>query len=152
MSDQITITVEGSGEWRTAMDRKIKAIHGAMSEAVSEGMTIVHREIAAQLNLTSHPVGTPRPEEFGLLPPSHVTGNMIRSIDEYGPYYETANRVVGLVGPGAVQSRIQELGGDTGRNHATHLPARPYVRPAVEIARPQIAESHLRVFSDAVEL
>lgn len=152
MSDQITITHEGSTEWQAAMDRKIKAIHGAMSEAVSDGMTIVHREIAAQLNLTSHPIGTPRPEEFGDLPPSHVTGNLIRSIDEYGPFYETANRVAGLVGPNAVQARIQELGGDTGRNYATHLPPRPYVKPAVVIARPLIAESHLRIFSDAVVL
>jgi phage gpG-like protein len=30
-----------------------------------------------------------------------------------------------------VYSRIQELGGRTGRNHATYLPPRPYMRPAL---------------------
>lgn len=151
MSDQLTVTVEGSDEWRRVMANKIRAIHGAMSEAVSEGMTIVHREIAEQLRLTSHPPGTPTPSRPGD-PPSLVTGNLVRSIDEYGPYYDNANRVTGLVGPTAVQARIQELGGDTGRNHATHLPPRPYVRPAVAIARPLVAESHRRIFADAVAL
>lgn len=151
MSDQVTITHQGSTEWQAAMDRKIKAIHGAMSEAVSDGMAIVHREIAEQLRLTTHPIGTPTPSLPGE-PPSLVTGNLMRSIDEYGPYYENANRVAGLVGPNAVQARIQELGGITGRNYATTLPPRPYVKPAVAIARPLIAESHLRIFSDAVVL
>lgn len=151
MSDQLTVSLEGSAAWRAAMADKIKAIHGAMSEAVSEGMTIVHGQIAEQLRLTSHPPGTPTPS-VPPMPPSMITGNLIRSIDEYGPYYENANRVAGLVGPTAVQARIQELGGDTGRNHATHLPPRPYVAPAVALARPLVAESHRKIFSDAVAL
>ncbi|MDX3203069.1 hypothetical protein PV374_36340, partial [Streptomyces scabiei] len=61
-------------------------------------------------------------------PPARITGHLRGSMSPTGPY-PTAGGFGGKVGPTAVYSRIQELGGQTGRNHSVTLPPRPYMRP-----------------------
>jgi hypothetical protein len=39
-----------------------------------------------------------------------------------------------------IYSRIQELGGVTGRDHRTHLKPRPYVKPAIEKTAPVVQD------------
>lgn len=84
-----------------------------------------------ELSRTSHPRRTPTPSAPGS-PPSLITGTLRRSIVAspavpIGPGVWRAT-----VGGTVIYARIQELGGQTGRNHATTLPPRPYLRPAAE--------------------
>jgi phage gpG-like protein len=146
---EISIEVSGSVDLRAALERHIENIDRAAGEFVSDAMDILQREIMEQLRLTTHPLGTPTPSMPGE-PPSLVTGNLMRSVNTYGPYHEGAHEASGLVGPTAVQARIQELGGITGRDYATTLPARPYVRPAVVLAHPKIEHAAREHFGAAI--
>lgn len=92
------------------------------------------RGIKAKLGERSHPRGTPTPSAPGQ-PPALITGTLRRSVIGQPARRIGAGRWEAAVGPTAVQARIQELGGRTGRNHATTLPPRPSVRPAVSQLR-----------------
>lgn len=145
----ISIKVENSDALHAALSSRIRGLDRAARLFVEDAMDIVQREIAEQLRLKSHPIGTQTPSEPGE-PPAMVTGNMIRSITQYGPYYDGPHSATGVVGPTAVQSRIQELGGRTGRDYQTYLPARPYVKPAIEEAHPKLEDSARKHFGDAI--
>lgn len=146
---EISMEVSGGEALRTALKRTAVRLDGTAERAVSEGMTILHRRMAETLTTSTHPIGTPTPSVPGE-PPSLVTGNLRRSIDEYGPYYVGTHEVQGSVGPKAVYARIQELGGITGRNYATTLPARPYVRPTIELAGPEVQQRMADIFREAL--
>jgi phage gpG-like protein len=47
-------------------------------------------------------------------------------------------------GPGSVYSAIHEFGGQAGRGHSVHIPARPYVAPAVEKERDAMVKDIMR--------
>jgi phage gpG-like protein len=47
----------------------------------------------------------------------------------------------GRIYPSTVYARIQELGGNAGRDHASYLPARPYVEPASNETAPRVGEA-----------
>lgn len=64
-------------------------------------------------------------------PPALVSGALRGSVYPEPPITAGARCTV-IVGGHVVYARIQELGGDAGRNHASHLPPRPYLRPAAE--------------------
>lgn len=145
----ISLTVENSDALHAALSKRVDGLDHAAHAFVSDGMDIVQREIAGQLRLKTHPIGTDTPSEPGE-PPAMVTGNMIRSITQYGPYWDGPYSATGVVGPTAVQSRIQELGGITGRDYLTRLPPRPYVKPAIEIAGPKLEDSAREHFGAAI--
>lgn len=84
-----------------------------------------------ELSRTSHPRRTPTPSAPGS-PPSLITGTLRRSIVATPAAPAGPGRWVATVGGTVIYARIQELGGQTGRNHATTLPPRPYLRPAAE--------------------
>jgi len=84
-----------------------------------------------QLSRSSHPRRTPTPAPPGA-PPSVVTGTLRRSIVFTEPVPVGQGRWVASIGGTVVYARIHEFGGQTGRNHATTLPARPYLRPTAE--------------------
>ena len=54
------------------------------------------------------------------------------------PVAEPAPVASVTVGATTVYARIQELGGNAGRGHAAHLPARPYLEPTVARIRSQL--------------
>lgn len=91
--------------------------------------------IQEQLAKRSHARGTPTPSPAGQ-PPAKISGRLHDSIitvraREVGPH-----RWVAMAGPDGVEyARIQEKGGVAGRNHASVLPPRPYVLPAVTALR-----------------
>lgn len=112
----------------------------ALEVATRQGVGLVaHRVEAAtkrELARTSHDRRTPTPSAPGQ-PPSWVSGDLGRSIGVQGPTgvggtYEAS------VGPTMIYGRIQELGGRTGRGHSVTLPARPYLQPALAVAKPEI--------------
>jgi hypothetical protein len=87
------------------------------------------QEIQRQLSLRAHPPGTPSPSPAGQ-PPARITGGLSRSVVVTMPRQSGPARWEVRSGATAVQARIQERGGRTGRNHATTLPPRPYHLPA----------------------
>jgi hypothetical protein len=137
-----------------ALSSRIRGLNRAARLGVQDAMSIAQRAIGDSLRLTTHPFGTPTPSAPGT-PPSLVTGNMLRSVDEYGPYYDSESSVTGVVGVAAVQARIQELGGvienGFGQGIRIELPARPYVAPAIEAAMPDMREAFISRARDAVE-
>jgi phage gpG-like protein len=87
---------------------------------------VVMRAVQEELGKTSHDPGTATPSQPGE-PPSLITGQLRRSV-----IMKTKGRGHIQVGATAVYARIQELGGDAGRGHRSHLPPRPYLAPAVK--------------------
>ncbi|WP_327088533.1 hypothetical protein OIE66_40495 [Nonomuraea sp. NBC_01738] len=104
-----------------------KATDGA--RAAADAMALgAEREIKRTLRTSSHPRGTPTPSAPGE-PPSLVSGALRRSVKAGRPHQTGAARWEAKTAPTIIYSRIQELGGRTGRGHRTVLPARPYVGP-----------------------
>lgn len=69
-------------------------------------------------------------------PPAFRSGHLHDEV--YADSFETGTGAAAEVWPSAPYARIQELSGWAGRNHASFLPARPYVGPAVEESAEQI--------------
>lgn len=112
----------------------------AMSRAGGE-------EVRRKLGLRSHPRGTPTPSAPGT-PPARISG---RLRDSVMPELPTGGGGVwtSLMGPhGVVYAAIQQRGGVAGRNHASHLPPRPYM--GVDNARTRISEAGSSAFYRAV--
>jgi phage gpG-like protein len=118
-----------------AIESMLAALPAVTETATIQVALIAQREIQNQLRLTSHPKRTPTPSQPGN-PPALVAGNLFRSITTVGPA-TVAGYVSMQVGPTMIYSRIQELGGMAGRGHLSKLPARPYVRPGVDLTIPQ---------------
>lgn len=148
-----SITIENDGAFRAALSDRIRGLNRAARLAVEDSMDIIQTAIQDQLTTSTHPVGTPTPSAPGE-PPSLVTGHLRGSVEQYGPFYDSPNSASGYVGPTAVQARIQELGGIIpnafGNLLFVELPARPYVRPAVDEAKPRVAEAIRTRMADAV--
>ena len=68
----------------------------------------------------------PRPQFLGV-----VTGRLRSSITAT-PTEKAGNVYFCRIGTNVVYGRIHEYGGQTGRNHLVNMPARPFMRPAVE--------------------
>jgi phage gpG-like protein len=118
------------GEVSAAL-RRMKAGAPAGVKAAAGAMGLV-METAAKLELSrvSHSRGTPTPSPPGS-PPALISGALRRSVMTIpGPV--SGYRASVTVGGTIVYARIQELGGRAGRNHASLLPPRPYLRPAAE--------------------
>lgn len=135
-----------------AMRAKLRQILGRVEavtpQAIMRAGFEVQREAQRLLALSSHPPGTPTPSAPGQ-PPSLVSGALRRSITVEPPVH-TAEGWSIVVGPTIVYGRIQELGGNTGRNHATYLPPRPYMRPAWAILPDRIHDILADAWGDAV--
>lgn len=124
------ITLAGVAEFRKALDEIVARASAASRMAVTTGGHLIEAEAKRQLGLKSHVAGTPTPSAPGE-PPALVTGTLRRSIRVTAPEAKGPTGWTISVGPSAVYGRIQELGGDTGRGGATHLPPRPYMDPAL---------------------
>lgn len=113
----------GMSEFVGAIKHKTMAVDKAVERAV--GLSALELEATAKAQFTqSHAAGTQTPSSPGS-PPAVITGTLRRSYRTEGPERVGFGKYTAVVGPTVVYARIQELGGDTGRNHATHLPARP---------------------------
>jgi hypothetical protein len=125
---------------------------GGPKAAEAMGRVLLYGIQTNELRRFSHAAGTPTPSPRGA-PPARISGDLARSMRQ-----EPASgaRKVGkyefqvMVGPTIVYGRIQELGGETGKNHATTIPARPYIAPATLRLRGQIHDAGVRAFVKAI--
>jgi phage gpG-like protein len=122
-----------------------RAAESTRQMAITMG-AVGERAIKAELSRSSHPAGTKTPSQGGVDPPSLISGRLRGSVRRTrlypsGPYQWTAR-----VAPTTVYARIQELGGWTGRGHRSHLPPRPYVRPAIRRHSSAARDAAIKVF------
>lgn len=149
MGDGITVT--GLDEVMAALNGISERLDAGVEEAVWQAAALAEGKARALLSSSSHQAGTPTPSAPGD-PPSLITGRLRSSFEMLGPTAAGAATWGAVLGPTAVYARIQELGGVTGRGHATVLPARPYVRPAAEALRrdPMTRELFVRACAAAI--
>jgi HK97 gp10 family phage protein len=131
-------SVHGIAEVIAALEAAALRATVAATTIVTRGQAIVEAE--AKKSMTgAHPRGAPSTSAPGA-PPDVVTGTLRRSIMSSTPESLAGGGAVGRIYPTAVYARIQELGGTTGRNGATTLPARPYMQPAHEASKPRLEQ------------
>lgn len=121
--------VEGVEEYKAALRTLRARLDVETRSATREAAETMKSRIQDMLHLTEHPPHTPTPAPPGT-PPSWITGHLSDTTTVRGPYLETTNRWTAEVGPTAEYSRIQELGGYSGRPRV-YLPPRPYITPTL---------------------
>lgn len=143
------IKMAGLDEARARLTTAAARLDSATKSATVAAASTVQIAILNELRKSSHQKGTVTPAAPGQ-PPSLITGTLLRSIVLKGPV-GSAGVYTAEIGPSAVYGRIQELGGDTGRGHRTHLPARPYVAPAWAKVSAEIPEIYTSAWAWAFE-
>lgn len=124
---------------------------GGQKAAEAMGLLLQRELVTGEYRRYSHPPGTKTPSPPGQ-PPALVTGRLrasVRKEPASGARQVGPHRFQTKVGPTTVYGRIQELGGRTGRNHATVLPARPAVMPAVARNMGRLNEVSVKAFKQA---
>jgi phage gpG-like protein len=135
----VTIIISGVRELRTAMTAMVARQDAATRTGLGKAAHLLEREIKAQLSTGSHQAHEPTTSAPGSAP-DLVSGDLRRSVQVDDMLSLGQGRYSTQVGPTIVYGRIQEFGGQTGRNHATTLPPRPYVAPALEKMTPVMFE------------
>lgn len=128
--------VRGGQEFRAALTAQITAARAVTEIAVKEAAEQVARDAVDKLMLKEHAKRTPTPSSPGE-PPAMITGGLKASVTVTPVTHVGRDRYEARVGPTKVYSRIQELGGTAG--HGARLPARPYLKPALQEAHTKIA-------------
>lgn len=146
---EFRLEVRGLQQIPEALTRKAAALEVATRVATGLAAHIVERHTKDLLRRTVHKRHTPTPSQPGE-PPARVSGDLGRSISVAGPT-GVAGTFRASVGPTMIYGRIQELGGVTGRGHASHLPARPYLRPALDASREEITTLFFTAWRRALE-
>lgn len=141
----VALHVSGLDELRAGLLASIGRADELTRVATVTGLSLLETSMKEQLRKSSHQKGTLTPAPPGS-PPSLITGNLMRSFAMRGPVGGDG-RYTGMVGPTAVYSRIQELGGMCGRNRSVRLPARPYVQPGAEEAMPKVHAAFITAWS-----
>lgn len=121
------IVWHGLSEFKAGLDKAVAEAYKAGQRGANNAAVLVEKATKAKLATTTHKRGTPTPSRPGE-PPSLISGQLRRSVTIVPAVPQGATAWVSKVGPTAVQSRVQELGGSTGR---AVLPARPYLEPSV---------------------
>lgn len=136
------------GDALDAMVDRVAKVTPRVVEAIGESL---EEKTRAKLHLTEHDPGTPTPSEPGD-PPSYISGALKGSVTHTPPLPTGDGTWSMLVGGTAVYARIQELGGWAGRNHASYLPPRPYLKPAYDelIASGEVMEQAANLWGRAL--
>lgn len=108
--------------------------------AVNDILRLVALQQRTLLNAGSHPPGTKTGSPPGS-PPWRITGHLMDGVTVQRARLVGPWRWEGKVGGTAVYTRIQELGGWTGRGHRSYLPPRPSLRPAWDLVRPTVSHT-----------
>ena len=120
------IRIEGVREAIAALTRIELRLDAATLAATRAAAHQIEAKTKRKLTTYSHARGEATNSPTGQ-PPALVTGTLRRSVKVTGPTW-TGKGWQAEIGPTAVYSRIQELGGVTG--HDSTLPPRPYLTPA----------------------
>lgn len=127
--------IRGASAFHAALASRMLEARAVTDLAVKAAAEQVQRDVVDNLMLREHPKGTPTPSAPGE-PPAMILGGLKASVIVTPPTAVGPYRFEARVGPTAVYSRIQELGGTAGRG--AKLPPRPYLKPAVEAVRPKL--------------
>lgn len=95
----------------------------------------LQEETRRLLTYQSHAKGTPTPSAPGQ-PPAKISGDLSESVSIQGPH-PIPDGFEARVGGTTAYARIQELGGTAG--NGARLPARPYLSPALDNVKDDIA-------------
>lgn len=126
------------------------ALEMATYRGVNEALGLIESNARTLLTMRRHERNTQTPSRPGE-PPAMISGDLARAVKRSRVTRVGDGVYSGSVGPEIVYGRIQELGGVTGRHHATRLPPRPYLRPAMEVARTDIVRRLQVRWSEAIE-
>jgi phage gpG-like protein len=119
----------GVEDLENALRRLIEQADDAAKAAAQAAAVVMDRGVKLELSRSSHAPGTKTPASPGL-PPSLITGRLRQSVRMTKLWQSGVHQWTSNVGGTVVYARIQELGGNAGRGHKSHLPPRPYIRPA----------------------
>jgi hypothetical protein len=133
----------------------LKAIAVRLDLATAQGAEasrdLVETRARNNLGRYSHKRGTPTPSPKGE-PPAKIDGTLQDAFKNTMPVPDGIGGWVCTLSSGLVYSRIQELGGWAGRNHASYLPPRPYLKPAAMdlVASGDLQATFARFWADAI--
>lgn len=144
------ITTSGIKESRAEFEALKKAIRRVTQQGVTHVLEQTQRQQKTLLSLGVHRRGTPT-GSVAPNPPWRISGDLRASVEVEKGHRIAENRWMGRVGPSTrtPYGRIQELGGWTGRHHATKLPARPSLKPAWKVVRPTAGKTMARYWAEA---
>lgn len=145
---EISIAVEGMDEFAAALDALQQRLHSGTRKATGDGIKLLQRRATARLSRYYHPPGTPTPSPAGE-PPARISGDLRGSLSPTGPV-PTGDGYSGSLGPTSRYGRIQEIGGQAGRNHSVTLPPRPYLDPTVQDSRNDLRRLYIEAWSRAM--
>jgi hypothetical protein len=145
---EVSVSVSGADDFGAALDALELRVVSATRRATKDGLTLLERRTHGRLSRYYHPPRTPTPSPPGE-PPARITGHLRGSLSPTGPV-PTGSGFSGQLGPTAVYSRIQELGGRAGRNHSVTLPPRPYLAPTVRDAHDDLRRLYVEAWSRAM--
>ncbi|WP_370145682.1 hypothetical protein [Streptacidiphilus sp. EB129] len=145
--------ITGIVELGEALEAMAARVEAATAEAVKLAAGLVGERARANLSLTSHERGTPTPSAPNQ-PPSMISGTLRDNWTDPLPVSDGAGTWVCTLAPTTVYAGIQEYGGWTGRNHASYLPPRPYLRPAVDdlLASGLVEDAFVRAWTAAIHV
>jgi len=139
----------------SGLDAALSAIVAAADNAgkriVTRSQVAFEAGLKTALSAQAHQRGTPTNSPPGGVP-SKVSGTLARSVLSESPTASGPGLWSGRSGPTTVYSRIQELGGQTGRGHATTLPARPYVKPTQDALGEKFSAIQAEEFGAALNI
>ena len=119
------------------------------AEAAANAMADVFRPaVQAVLTARSHGFSTKTPSAPGT-PPAAISEALAASMMNEPAVMTGPADAMARSGPTIRYSRIQELGGDAGRDHASHLPRRPYVEPALDDSPADVGQVMLDAWTQA---
>jgi hypothetical protein len=142
---------EGIDELLDALSAMTERVSTATPRVVVAVGELVKERGQAKLELQTHERGTPTPSAKGD-PPAKIDGTLRDSWYVTPPAPTGASRWTSLTGATTIYSRIQELGGWAGRDHASYLPPRPYLKPTYDdlIASGDVGETAARIWGQAI--
>ena len=124
-------SIRGVTEVTARLRAMATAIDTATPKVLEVGMDLFEGQARANLSRYSHKRNTPTPSPPGL-PPAIISGALRSSFEHTQPASTGPGVWTASIGPNIIYGRIQELGGIAGRGHRSHLPARPYLKPAIK--------------------
>jgi hypothetical protein len=145
----VSIEVFGEHEYSVALAAIAARVDVATGHATHEAAKHVQTHAHELLTQRSHARGTPTPSPPGS-PPARISGDLAGSVKAHDPERHELGHWSAETAPDTPYAAIQEHGGHAGRGGASHLPARPYMAPAVEHSKPQIAAGYYEAWAAAI--
>lgn len=144
------LNLTGIDEFTAALDVILADVDRATADATLVAADLVEKRARDNLGRLSHARGTRTPSAPGE-PPARIGGALQDSWQHSLPVPDGIGGWVCTLSSNLVYSSIQEVGGWAGRGHRSHLPPRPYLRPAVDLAAVEVRDAFMHAWAAALE-